>query len=131
MGKWEGLNRRRFPRVSYPCLVVIRNDEPGKKEAILTHTENVGIGGVCVILKQNINVFYPVEIELDLLDLREHIKCKGKIVWNIQRKPDAPKKPLFYDVGIEFQNLHRKDLLRLEEVITRLARDDKEISKFP
>ena len=73
MSKWDGLDRRRFPRVNYPCLVVIEGET---EERILAHTENVGIGGVCVILKQDVKLFTSVEVELDLLDMKEHIKCK-------------------------------------------------------
>jgi len=80
MSKWDGLNRRKFPRVIYPCLVVIANQDKGEKDVILTHTENIGIGGVCVILKQDLKMFSSVELELDLLDLENHIKCKGKVV---------------------------------------------------
>ena len=123
MGRWEGLDRRRFPRVIYPCLVVIRNNEE-EKDVILTHTENVGIGGVCVILKKNVKIFTPVELELDLLDLGQHIKCKGRVVWNIQRKGDERKKPLFYDLGIEFENLDKKEHERLQEIVSRLAQDE-------
>jgi len=50
MTYWEGLNRRKFPRANYPCLVVIR--EGKEKNIILTHTENIGIGGVCIALKK-------------------------------------------------------------------------------
>ena len=32
MGKWEGLNRRKFPRVNYPCLVVIRKSGQGGED---------------------------------------------------------------------------------------------------
>ena len=74
MSKWDGLNRRRFPRVIYPCLVVIQSNEGGAKDIILTHTENVGIGGVCLILRQDIKMFTIVDLELDLLDLGNHIK---------------------------------------------------------
>ena len=123
MGKWDGLDRRRFPRVVYPCLVVIRNSQE-EKDVILTHTENVGIGGVCVILKKNVKIFTPVELELDLLDLGQHIKCKGRVVWNIQRKGEEKKKPLFYDLGIEFDNLDKKEHERLQEIVSRLAQDE-------
>ena len=123
MGKWDGLDRRRFPRVIYPCLVVIRNNQE-EKDVILTHTENVGIGGVCVILKKNVKIFTPVELELDLLDLGQHIKCKGRVVWNIQRKGEEKKKPLFYDLGIEFDNLDKKEHERLQEIVSRLAQDE-------
>lgn len=126
MGKWDGLNRRRFPRVIYPCLVVVQNSGEGAKEVILTHTENMGIGGVCLILKQDIKMFTTVDLELDLLDLGNHIKCQGKIVWNVQRKSDAKNKPLFYDIGIEFVDVSDEERDRLERIIQRLVKNVEE-----
>ncbi len=125
MGQWEGLNRRKFPRVNYPCLVVIRSDdESDKNNIILTHTDNVGIGGVCVVLKQDVKMFSEVELELDLLDLGEHICCRGKVVWNVQRQREAAEKPLFFDIGIEFLNITPEDQKRLERIVERLVRND-------
>lgn len=126
MSKWDGLNRRRFPRVIYPCLVVIQNNDSGGKDIILTHTENVGIGGVCLILKQDIKMFTVVEIELDLLDLGNHIKCQGKIVWNVQRKTEARNKPMFYDIGIEFADVKDDERQRIERIIQRLVKNAEE-----
>ena len=127
MGDWEGLNRRKFPRVSYPCLVVIRNnDDDGKNNVILTHTNNVGVGGICVILKQNVKMFSEVELELDLLDLGEHICCNGKVVWNVQRKNESPEKPLFFDIGIEFLNIQNEDQKRLGRIVERLVKNNTE-----
>ncbi len=125
MGKWDGLNRRKFPRVNYPCMVVIQSDPENSRESILTHTDNVGIGGVCVILKRHLKIFCPVEVELDLLDLQEHIKCQGKVVWSVQRQGEHPRKPLFYDVGIEFVNVADKDQQRLEIIVQHLAKNPK------
>lgn len=127
MGLWGGLNRRKFPRISYPCLVIIKNGQNEKLEALLTHTENVGIGGVSVTLKENVKIFSEVSLELDLLDLQGHIQCQGKVVWNVQRRSDAPEKPLFYDIGIEFQNLSDKEQNRLEEVINHLVKQQKKL----
>lgn len=126
MGDWEGLNRRKFPRVSYPCLVVIRNgqDSDEKDDVILTHTNNVGVGGVCVVLKQSIKMFSEVELELDLLDLGEHICCSGKVVWNVQRQNEAEEKPMFYDIGIEFVGLAEEDRKRLQRIVERLVRNN-------
>ncbi|MCA9407166.1 MAG: PilZ domain-containing protein [Candidatus Omnitrophica bacterium] len=127
MGKWDGLDRRKFPRVNYPCLVVLRNNDSMEKEVLLTHTENVGMGGICVTLKKNLKMFTPVELEVDLLDLSDHIKCNGKVVWNVQRKINERKKPLFYDIGIEFVDIDKKELNRLEDIITRLVKNKAEI----
>jgi len=126
MTSWDGLDRRRFPRVVYPSLIVVGSGDKDDKDVILTHTENVGVGGMCVILKKNVKVFSSVEIELDLLDLSNHIKCHGKIVWNVQRKDSEKKKPLSYDVGIEFQDLNKKEQARLEAIVNRLAEEHEE-----
>ena len=127
MGNWEGLNRRQFPRVNYPCLVVIRNgDEPGdeKSNTILTHTDNVGVGGICVVLKQSVKMFSSVELELDLLDLGDHIQCNGKVVWNVKRQNENADKPNFYDIGIEFSDISKSDQGRLEKIISRLVKNN-------
>jgi Tfp pilus assembly protein PilZ len=125
MVNWDGLNRRQFPRVNYPCLVVIRNGvEDEKNNAILTHTENIGIGGVCVVLKQDVKMFSTVELELDLLDLGNHICCNGKVVWNVQRQSGAQEKPLFFDIGVEFVNINNHDQDRLEKIVERLVRNN-------
>lgn len=120
MGKWDGLNRRQFPRVMYPCLVILRHqgEDP---EIILSHTENVGIGGLSVIIKKNIPIFSEVSVEIDLLDLAKHIKCDGKVVWSVKREYVNSKKPAFYDLGIEFEDLPVKDKKRLEAAIGDLV----------
>ena len=121
MTSWDGMNRRKFPRVYYPCLIVLRCAQ-GEQESILTHTENIGIGGVCVTINRNIPMFSPVELEIDLLDTESHIKCHGKVVWAIQRKLDEKKKPLFYDLGIEFSDIPPNDQKRLDEVVKRFVK---------
>ena len=117
MSNGSGLNRRKFPRVNFPCLVVIKKSQD-KDAAVLTHTDNVGVGGVCVSLKQDLKIFCPVELELDLLDLNDHIKCKGKVVWSVRRENEP--KPC-YDIGIEFMNLDTQAQKRIENAVTHLA----------
>ena len=121
MSAWDGMNRRRFPRVAYPCLVTIRHDE-GESVLCLTHTENLGVGGVCVILKNNIKMFAPVEIELDLMDMESHICCHGKVVWSVRRRDADETKPQHYDLGIEFVDIRDDDRERIEVVVQRLAK---------
>ena len=125
---WEGLDRRKFPRVMYPCLVKVISSN-GKQEAILTHTENIGLGGLCVTLKNEIKLFTNVEMEVDMLDLSEHIKPKGKVVWSVRRKPIEQIKPMFFDIGIEFTEIAKRDLERLRENLQRLIDKGVQLSK--
>jgi len=126
MTKWQGSNKRQFPRVKYPCLIVIRNgnDDDDKNNTVLTHTDNVGVGGVCVALKQIVKMFSVVDIELDLLDLGNHICCKGKVVWNVESKESGKTASRLYDLGIEFIDIKDEDQLRLQKVIKRLAKNN-------
>jgi len=121
MGAWDGLNRRRFPRVNYPCQIIIRDDD-AEDYVLLTHTENLGTGGVCIILKKGLKAFSAVDVELDLMDFQKNIKCRGKVVWSIRRKDTEEKKPMFYDTGIEFVNLEDNDRARLETIIQKLVK---------
>lgn len=118
---WEGADRRKFPRANYPCLVIIRKNHQ-EPEAMLTHTENVGIGGICVILKRSLGLFIPIELEIDLMDIHPHIKCEGKIVWSVRRKETEDKKPSFFDTGIEFARLTDHDRQRIAVVVERLGK---------
>ena len=120
MTNWDGLNRRKFPRVNYPCLIIIRHSHSAP-EVILTHTENIGTGGICVIVKKNFQLFSTVELEIDLMDTGNHIKCQGKVVWSIRRKMTEKSKPLFYDLGIEFLAMPAAEHKRVEEIARRLA----------
>jgi hypothetical protein len=118
---WEGTDRRKFPRATYPCLVIIRKDHK-EPEALLTHTENIGVGGICVILKKSLGLFMPVDLELDLMDAQSHIKCEGKIVWAVKRKESEEKKPSFFDTGIEFGRMTEDDRERIAVVVERLVK---------
>ncbi len=125
---WEGMDRRKFPRVMYPCMVKVTSSH-GVQEAILTHTENIGQGGLCVTLKNEIKLFSPVELEVDFLDGNEHIIPKGKVVWNVRRKAIEKIKPMFYDIGIEFTEISKRDQHHLRETLQQLIDKGTPLSK--
>ena len=125
---WDGLNRRKFPRVIYPCLIKVTHAE-AKEDLILTHTENIGVGGACVIIKKEVKLFTPVDIEIDLLDVDEHLRCRAKVVWSVRRKAVDPIKPLFYDIGVEFMGLGDQDQKRLQDTVARLVKGGAKILK--
>lgn len=120
---WEGINRRRFPRANYACVVRIRRK--GSAEAFHTRTENIGCGGVCVMLPKEIGIFSPVEIELDLESGEHKISCDGTIVWVVRRTEIDKDVPNFFDTGIEFVNLKKEDKSRIDKIIKICLQKDK------
>ena len=110
---WDGRNRRKFPRVIFPCLIKIRRSN----DVLLTHTENLSIGGVRVILKDGVELNVIVEIEIDLMDTGDHFCCKGKVVWSQKRKNTDLLKPNFFDIGVQFFDVPEADQKRLDKIV--------------
>ena len=117
---WDGVNRRRFPRAEYPCLITIRKNTP-PMEAILTHTENISVGGVRVIISKKIEIMTEVELEVDLKDTLPTIISKGTISW-VKEAPYGRKSARsHYDIGIQFVSLKDEYRGRVQNVVDRIA----------
>jgi len=110
---WEGINRRKFPRANYPCKVIVLAG--GLKETFSTHTENIGIGGICVVLSRELPKFFPVRTILYLKDGEGLLECSGRIVWSIKTDVD-------FDTGIEFLDIREADIVRIEKIIQECLR---------
>lgn len=117
---WDGLNKRRFPRANFPCLVKVH--KKGSQQDFSTHTENIGAGGICVILEKDLGLFSPVELEIDLRDNLPQVECGGSIVWVVQRAEYEKRKPNHYDIGIEFVNLKEEDRMRIDTIVDKILK---------
>lgn len=115
---WEGMNQRRFPRVQSRCVVKVR--QQGVTSAISTVTENIGVGGICVLLDKGIDIFSPVELELAVEDGRPPVRSQGTVVWVVRQR--ELKKKQSFDTGIEFANLSPEDKARLEALLDATQR---------
>lgn len=115
---WQGIDQRKFPRANYECIVKLRQQE-GSLE-IPSRTENVGLGGVCVILDRGLDIFAPVDLEIRLDDGRPPILAQGTIVWVVRRRQvrEAPH----FDTGVEFSDLSAQDKARLEAMLDKRRR---------
>lgn len=129
MVSWSGLERRQFPRVNYPCLITIRHEGDGV-DAFLTHTENIGTGGVCLVLKKDIKLFSEVTLELDLLDMEKNIQCKGKVIWSVKTQSKKPAKLPVFDTGVEFIEISSKDQKRISDVVNQLIKEGFEKTSY-
>lgn len=114
MSMWDGFNQRKFPRVNLQCEILIQAEEASAP--ITTTTENVGTGGVCVILDQLLERFSKCQIRLHLEDKKPSLDCRGKIVWAVPTgEIKNPKKK--YDTGIEFVELEPAGGQRIRDFI--------------
>ena len=113
---WSGINRRKFPRAHYKCLISIkRKDSP---KVISTYTENIGAGGICVIINQDLGLFQGVDLELDLANgVSENVKCNGTVVWVVKKRDIKDKGVMQYDTGIEFVDLNEGSQKRVLKIV--------------
>jgi c-di-GMP-binding flagellar brake protein YcgR len=118
---WNGINRRKFPRASYECLITIKKRLTSK--SISTHTENIGAGGICVIIKEDLGLFQGVDIELHLNDNRPPIKSGGTVVWVVKKTDPKQKGVQLYDTGIEFIDIRPEDRERITEVVEKILKN--------
>lgn len=119
---WNGMNKRSFPRADYPCKIKVR--QKGASDAIVTRTENIGCGGVCVILNKNLGLFKEVELEINLENGLQLVKCDGRIVWVVKRESVGGLKPPVFDTGIEFVNLKDEYKDRIDKIIQKVLKDN-------
>ncbi len=117
---WDGFNKRKFPRINLHCEIAIRSES--EAQPIKAKTENLGIGGVCVIIDRSIERFSKCQIKLDLGG--KPLECEARVVWAVPtREGKATRKR--YDIGFEFLNPSAQ--------LTQAVRDfiEQEIKKTP
>lgn len=115
---WDGMNRRRFPRANYPCLIKITRKKP--YSSISARTENIGHGGICVILKKDLGRFTPLDLELKLPDGKPPLETIARTVWVVKGHFPGEKPPKRYDTGIEFLELKDDDKERVDHIIEEI-----------
>ncbi|OGW87111.1 MAG: hypothetical protein A3C35_06960 [Omnitrophica bacterium RIFCSPHIGHO2_02_FULL_46_11] len=102
---WEGLNQRAFPRVTTQCDLIIHDRIGG---TIKAKTQNLGLGGLCVLLDRSLEKLSQVHLRLALTKANPPVECDGRIVWMVRTKEPVASRPTF-DIGIEFLNLKLGD----------------------
>ena len=118
---WNGINRRRFPRASYKCLISIKKRLTAK--TISTDTENIGAGGICILLNEDLGLFQGVDVELFMGEGAPQIKCGGTVVWVVKKSDSKQKGSYYYDTGIEFIDIRPEDRDKISGVIDQLLKE--------
>jgi hypothetical protein len=115
-GKME-FEKRQFSRVTLVCKVAVMYGD--RMLMLNAHTENLGIGGMRIILGEFLIANAELEIELFLPDKGKMFKCKGKVAWSKEMTPKGIN-PRFFDTGIEFTKIEESDRIMLQGTINSL-----------
>ncbi|MBI3314281.1 MAG: PilZ domain-containing protein [Candidatus Omnitrophica bacterium] len=99
---WDGFDKRKFPRLNLQCEILIQSDK--EAQPLKTITENVGKGGVAVILDRPLERFSRCHIRLELDPSVSKMEGDGRVVWAVPTSEGRGAKKRF-DIGIEFTNL--------------------------
>ena len=112
---WDGFNKRKFPRLHLTCEVSIQ--PIGKQKTFTASTEDVGMGGVSVMISEPLERFDRCKISLELKDGEPPVQCTGRSVWVIpsQERKSAKKN---FDTGLEFLDMDEFSRKRLQAFLT-------------
>jgi c-di-GMP-binding flagellar brake protein YcgR len=116
---WDGVDRRRFVRVEYPCLITIRKGI-STPQSILTHTEDISIGGVRVIIRKRLGLMAEVDLELDLMDTLSTIRSRAIISWIAETPSGRQDASLNYDTGIKFIDIEDEYRRRIQKIVNHI-----------
>lgn len=115
---YNGSEKRRFVRANVPCKIIIYIPA---EHAITTHTENIGAGGVRVVISEKLDIFSTVSIELYLEE--KVIASQGRIVWVVDKPTEAIDEPDTYDTGIEFCEITSKDRNIISDFVDKVIKN--------
>jgi c-di-GMP-binding flagellar brake protein YcgR len=118
---WDGVNRRKFRRTKYPCLITMRKNSP-PSAAVFTQTVNLSVGGIRVLIAKKLDVMAEVSLELDLKDMSPALFTTGVVIRSKQLFANKNSKRLRYDTGIRFTHLKDADRRRIEHIIQHLRK---------
>lgn len=126
---WDGFNKRKFPRLNLQCEIEIQS-EVQSFPVIQTITENVGMGGVCVIVDQSLGRFNRCRLRLELNHQpdKQVVECSGKVVWIIATR-DIRSRKIRYDTGIEFMDIESDTRKMLKAYLEEHARKMNDYAK--
>ncbi len=93
--------RRLFRRSKIICNITVT--PVLKIVAFNARLENMGEGGIRIVLKERLDIATQLDIEISPLDEKKSIRCKGEVIW--VNKKSIDESDLSFDTGIKFVNI--------------------------
>jgi len=114
----EGIDKRKFPRARYRCL--IRVLDKNKLNEVEAFTENIASGGICVASGDNIGLFEKVKLEVFLGTEKGAVSCEGVVVWVVKKHSSGQSVFPKYVIGIEFSDMRGEDRRSISNLVSHI-----------
>jgi len=92
-------------------------------------TENVGAGGVCVLLAEDLGLFQSVETEIIVPGEADPIMTPGTVVWVVRKRNGGRPDMEVFDTGIEFVGIEEKQRERLIAAVDKIIKQRLQVDK--
>jgi c-di-GMP-binding flagellar brake protein YcgR len=117
---WDGMEKRRFVRANVPCKIIIYVPQ---EHVIVTKTENIGAGGLRVLIPERLQPSSVSSLEF-FLD-KAAITCRGRVVWIIENTLYSAGEKRAYDTGFEFCDISPRDVSIVSSFVDAIINKNK------
>ena len=115
-------NKRKFPRVQYPCSLTIWQKKGF--DTIMANTLNLGAGGLLVQLDQSLMIGAKVEIKIDF-SKEESLHCMGLVLRCQENREDRQGDNFKYNTAIIFEGLDEEKVAHLKRVVDKILTSER------
>ena len=109
-------DKRRFVRLNVFVDVVYNRIPPAEKEK-LSLTKNIGKGGICLIVYEELKVSEMLDLKMFFPEEDTLIHAIGKVVWTKEFLIGGMSQGKRYDVGIEFIKIKEEEADKLNKYV--------------
>jgi len=108
--------RRQFVRLNFSVDVIYHKVPPVEKEK-LSLAKNISTGGICLIVYEELREQDALDLEIYLPEDKTAIQAKGRVIWVKEFIIGDISKGKRYDVGIDFLEINKNDLERINKYV--------------
>lgn len=114
--------RRKFARLK--ASVDVKYTVIGNPGEIEVFSKDISAGGLCIVLTEELIMDTPLQLEIVIPDIKDHIHALARIVWQRKNKEQSPEGKLLFETGIEFTGLSDFDRFNLNRYILERIESD-------
>lgn len=111
--------RRKFPRLllSVGVEYKVLNESVPPSSPVTTYSKNISVGGICIILLEEVKIDTVLDLTFLLSDCKEIIKAQGKVVWLREFVIGVNQSIRGYEAGVEFTDISEENKIKINEYV--------------